>query len=276
MRRFAFLSSLLLVLCLAAPARSLPIDPAPPTPETAITSGPEDGAEVESEVVFTFSATLGEAPLLDATYTCSLDDGTPVPCSSPVVYEDLEEGDHTFAVAAGDPRTRAVDPEPATRTFSVAEAGCEGEAAEADEGEEAEGDEGEETEACEAEEDDGLPPRECLLRTARASVSAGAGRARLTLRYTTFSPTDAHLSYRLSGSKGALRVDDQRRHLSRRGVIRLNERLDKSETARVKAARRFTVEIDVPGVPADCRRFSVLKLSVKRATHSRLTWLQSR
>jgi hypothetical protein len=36
------------------------------------------------------------------SYTCQLDTGTPEPCSSPMVYEDLSVGDHTFTLVASD------------------------------------------------------------------------------------------------------------------------------------------------------------------------------
>lgn len=293
MRRLVILTALLGLLCLAAPARSLPPepgppapDPGPPAPETVITSGPEDGSVVESEAVFTFAATVAGAPREDATFSCSLDGAAATVCVSPVVYEELEEGAHVFSVAAEDPLVGSADPEPARRAFSVAETEgddeCEaGEEAEenADEPEEAEADEedeGDEAELCEDDPESGLPPRECRLRTARASVSAAGERARLTLRYTTFEPTEARLSYRLTGAKGSLKLGEARRHLARRGVIRLAERLGRSAATRVQAARRFTVEVEVPGAPPKCRPYGVLKLSVKRASRSRLTWLQAR
>ena len=58
-----------------------------------ITGGPEQDQLVGPQVSFTFTS---DAP--DATYTCDLD-GTTSPCTSPVSYAGLSQGEHLFSVS---------------------------------------------------------------------------------------------------------------------------------------------------------------------------------
>ena len=262
MRRLALLSGLLGLLCLAAPAQSLPAESGPGALDTVITRAPDEGGRVENDAVgFAFEATREGLPFPTAGFRCTLDGGAAAPCSSPLIIEELDEGPHVFAVAAEDPLTGETDPVPATRAFVIVEGACDEEEATA---------EGEE---CETE--GSSLPRECLLKSARATVSIDAERARLTLRYTTFAPTDARVSFRLGGARGSLRLGEARRHLARRGVVHLSEQLSKAKAARVRAGRRITVEIDVPGTPEQCRRRGVRRLTIKRTGHDSQTWLQS-
>jgi beta-propeller repeat-containing protein len=89
-------------------------------PDTAISTGPADGAAVTtSSVTFGFSSTEG-----GSTFECAYDGGAFVACTSPgpgTTGSDtrtLANGAHTFAVRARDGATN-VDPTPATRSFTV-------------------------------------------------------------------------------------------------------------------------------------------------------------
>ena len=83
------------------------------TPETTIDSGPLSPT-TNSNGVFTFSSDPA-----DSTFECSLDDGAFAACTSPHVFRELEEGVHVARVRARR-NVRAVDPTPATHTWTVA------------------------------------------------------------------------------------------------------------------------------------------------------------
>jgi hypothetical protein len=79
---------------LAVPADSrLSVFVAGSAPRVTITGGPRNGQIVPAHVRFTFSSNVA-----DPAYTCVLD-GHRRPCSSPVRYRRLSQGDHTFRVA---------------------------------------------------------------------------------------------------------------------------------------------------------------------------------
>jgi endonuclease/exonuclease/phosphatase family metal-dependent hydrolase len=83
------------------------------TPDTTLASGPS-GTVATTEATFTF--TSNEA---GASFRCSIDGGTALPCSSGVSYSGLSNGDHTFTVASEDAAGN-VDPTPASATWTVA------------------------------------------------------------------------------------------------------------------------------------------------------------
>jgi ELWxxDGT repeat protein len=89
--------------------RTWAVDATPP--ETTIDFGPS-GSVSSRSAVFSFSA--NEL----ATFQCSLDGATPAACSSPVRYDHLRKGPHTFTVRATDTAGNA-DPTPATRTWTA-------------------------------------------------------------------------------------------------------------------------------------------------------------
>ncbi|WNG33155.1 adhesin [Archangium violaceum] len=81
-------------------------------PDTTITSGPV-GTTSENSATFTFDS---NEP--GVTYECSLDGADFAPCSSPVTFTGLSEGEHTVQVRARDAAGN-VDATPATRTWTV-------------------------------------------------------------------------------------------------------------------------------------------------------------
>src|SRR5207248_2605757 len=98
------------------------VDPAPPThawtldtalPDTAIASGPDEGATTGPSVQIAFTS-----PVTGATFECSLDSAAFATCTSPVSLAGLGDGAHAFAVRAKDDHG-VVDPSPATRTWTV-------------------------------------------------------------------------------------------------------------------------------------------------------------
>ena len=97
----------------ATPAtRSFTVDTV--APDTSITS-----ASVKKNSA-TFSFTSTEA---GSRFTCRLDTGSPVSCTSPRTYSGLSAGQHTFAVFATDVAGNA-DTSPATRAVTISKGGA--------------------------------------------------------------------------------------------------------------------------------------------------------
>lgn len=80
-------------------------------PDTTIVAGPTDTV---TSATATFEFTATEA----ATFECALDAGAYAACSSPMTYDELAEGEHTFAVRAID-AAGTVDATPATATWTI-------------------------------------------------------------------------------------------------------------------------------------------------------------
>jgi hypothetical protein len=283
MRRLLLPAAMLLPLLLGASAAAAATS-GPPLIDTTITSGPPEGATIEEEEPsFTFAATLDGEPFPGALFQCSLDGAPAQECESPFRLSALEvEGPHSFSVYAEDPLSLARDMTPATRGFvfvqsEAVEEEAEGECEAVEEAELEEGTE-EEAEECGEEDENGdAPPPECLLRSARARlyVSPAREKLRLVVRYTSYSPAEVDVEYRVGGVKGPLKLGEARTHFAKRGVFHDTERIAKAELGKVRAARRFTVELGVAGAPSHCRRYETRHLTVRRATHGEFLWLQS-
>ncbi|WNG26175.1 hypothetical protein F0U62_20720 [Cystobacter fuscus] len=80
--------------------------------DTNITTGPE-GTTPNRNATFEFDS--GQPGV---TYECRLDGGEWTPCTSPVTYDNLPDGEHTFEVRSRDSAGN-VDATPATRTWTV-------------------------------------------------------------------------------------------------------------------------------------------------------------
>jgi MYXO-CTERM domain-containing protein len=81
-------------------------------PDTFIVAGPE-GTVAETSATFDFSASEE-----NVTYECSLDNADFVPCTDPVTFTGLAEGEHTLRVRARDAAGNE-DATPASRTWTV-------------------------------------------------------------------------------------------------------------------------------------------------------------
>lgn len=119
-----------------------------------------------------------------------------------------------------------------------------------------------------------LLPAECLLRSVEPAVVArlNSGTLRLTLHYATSTPTRADVDYWLKGGKGSLQLGSATRRLGRQGTLHLNDHLDEREAAKVRAARTFIVDLDLPAAPAGCDKYLTLRLDAKDLDRSRATW----
>ncbi|MEX2108553.1 MAG: hypothetical protein WD827_06675 [Solirubrobacterales bacterium] len=136
-------------------------------------------------------------------------------------------------------------------------------------------------EECEEFEEDersrSLPPSECRLRTASARVFTQArDRVSLVIGYTSFSPANVTIDYRLKGGKGSLKLGRTTRHFSKQGVVRITDKLSDSQMKKVKAARDFEVQIRIPAAPGYCRSYLTRHLDAKRKAHGQVVWFQSK
>ncbi len=88
-------------------------------PDTVIAAGSPVLQAYPPSATFDFSSEEG------TTFECSFDNADFSTCTSPITYEDLAEGDHSFRVRAKD-RAGNIDPEPSTYSWSRQMAVMEG------------------------------------------------------------------------------------------------------------------------------------------------------
>jgi hypothetical protein len=87
-------------------------------PETTITAGPRDGAEVPDYGLFEFKGTDDVAPPSELTFECKVDGDEWSECFSPYGPDTIAEGWHTLNVRALDEMGNA-DPTPAHRRWRI-------------------------------------------------------------------------------------------------------------------------------------------------------------
>jgi hypothetical protein len=145
--------------------------------------------------------------------------------------------------------------------------------------------EGEEEEFEDEEEDEGLGmtgplllPPECLLHTAEAQVAASTSNdtVRLTIHYTSYTPTNVTVDYWLKGGKGSLQLSETKRHFNRQGVFREDAHVSDREMGKVLAARTFIVQLEIPAAPSFCERHATQRLTAKRVADGHATWSRPR
>ncbi|HEX6601605.1 MAG TPA: hypothetical protein VF030_03095 [Solirubrobacterales bacterium] len=95
---------------------------------------------------------------------------------------------------------------------------------------------------------------ECLLKSARATLTANPGkrRLRLTVHYKTLKPTTVSVETSLESPKGAIRLDTEHAHFRRSGVYRDSYELPEKQMKKAAVARGFSVELHVVNAPAAC------------------------
>lgn len=168
----------------------------------------------------------------------------------------------------GPPATASVVSDPEEEAEAEEE---ESEAAECEAEEEGEEEEceagGEEDEASEA-------PRECVLASASATVTAAAkgNKLRLAVHYTAYSPGTIQVVYWLRGGKGRLNLGSSHGHLGTHGVIRDADTLSSSQMDRALAATNITIQLRPAHAPQSCNRLLDRHLTVRHNASGRLTW----
>lgn len=131
-------------------------------------------------------------------------------------------------------------------------------------------------EACEEgyEEEGAEAPRECVLSSASATVSAATKgkKVSLVVRYTAYSPGSVQVTSWLRGSKGPLSLGSDRSHLGTHGVIRATDTLTAAQMTKALAARSFTIQLRPAHAPRYCDSLLDRHLTVRHNTSGRLTW----
>jgi len=114
------------------------------------------------------------------------------------------------------------------------------------------------------------------LRSAAADIlaSATSDRVTLTVRYSTYAPSDVTVGYWLKGTRGALQLGTEREHFAATGLVHLSERLDAGAMAKARAARAFIVSLKVPAAPAYCDRYAIRRLTLRRVRDGQTEWLR--
>jgi hypothetical protein len=85
-------------------------------PETTITDGPQDGAELPDYGLYVFSGADDVAPRTEITFECKVDAQEWSSCASPFAPVTIEDGWHTLSIRALDDMLNA-DPTPAQRRW---------------------------------------------------------------------------------------------------------------------------------------------------------------
>jgi hypothetical protein len=117
-------------------------------------------------------------------------------------------------------------------------------------------------------------PVECRLSSASATVSADPAhdKLRLSVHYSTFSPTSVAFDYFLHGSKGPLALGGDKKHFAKKGSFHQTESLTEPQMAKVLAAKDFTVQLRPAGVPHFCNHLLDRHLTIRHTAGGNFTW----
>lgn len=118
------------------------------------------------------------------------------------------------------------------------------------------------------------PPAACQLYEVSARVVASDRRdvLRLAIHYASSKPAKVKVEYWLKGGKGIQRLKSLRRRISRHGSLHGVERLSTREMEKVRAARTFVVDIEVPGTPSHCERYCIRHLTARHDRGAVVIW----
>lgn len=129
------------------------------------------------------------------------------------------------------------------------------------------GDEGDETEAGEA-------PEECFVRTAAATVSTSPDddTVRVSIHYTSWTPSTVAVTYGLRGGKGGLALGHATKRFGKQGVLKLTANLSDAETLRAAAAKEFDVTVRAVNTPGYCGKIFAQRLDAHGAAGQARVW----
>jgi hypothetical protein len=118
------------------------------------------------------------------------------------------------------------------------------------------------------------PPAACQLYRASARVVASDRNdsVRLVVHYSSSKASPVTVEYWLKGSRGALQMKPLRRHMSKHGSLHGSERVAPGEMDRVRAARVFIVDVEMPGTPSYCERYCTRRLTSREHHGARTIW----
>ena len=185
------------------------------------------------------TATFSFKGVPGGSYECSIDDGAWAPCHSGQSFGPLMPGDHRFQVRE---KLNGITGPAASYRWTID------------------------------------LPRACILKVARARVSALAqrGKVRLVIHYKAYKPAQVTVAYALTGGKGNLGLGTASSHFKTAGIYRRGERLDKGSVAKLRATQSMTVRFSIPQAPSSCTRYYTKRLTIPQHPSPGLTtWFQS-
>lgn len=184
-------------------------------------------------------ASFGFKGVAGGSYECSIDAGAWSPCQSGQSFGPLLPGDHRFQVRE---KLNGITGPAASYHWTID------------------------------------LPRACIIKVARARVSAltQRSRARLVIHYKAYEPAQVTVSYALAGSRGKLRLGTASRHFKTAGIFRQGEKLGKGALAKLRATMSMTVRFSIPQAPSSCTRYYTKRLTIPHHPSPSLTvWFQS-
>lgn len=185
------------------------------------------------------TAVFGFSGVAGGSYECSVDDGAWAPCNSGQSFGPLLPGDHLFQVRE---KLNGITGPAASYRWTID------------------------------------LPRTCVLKWARARVSAFTvqSRVRLIIHYKAYKSARVTVSYALTGGKGDLRLGSASQRFKTAGLYKRNEKLDKVAMAKLRATQSMTVRFAIPRAPSSCTRYYTKRLTIPERKGSGLTvWFQS-
>lgn len=114
-------------------------------------------------------------------------------------------------------------------------------------------------------------PAECKLTHTDATVSiAPNGKVKLTIHFVAATPATVAVNSHLSGPRGALNLDGERKRFAGSGSFHETQQLGHSQTAKALAARSVMVVIRPLGAPRYCHTYFDQRLSTRHTAHGLL------
>ena len=172
------------------------------------------------------------------SYECSIDGGAWAPCHSGQSFGPLMPGDHRFQVRE---KLNGITGPAASYRWTID------------------------------------LPRACILKVARARVSAltQRGKARLVIHYKAYKPAQVTVSYALTGARGKLHLGTASSHFKTAGIFQRGERLDKAAMEKLHATTSMTVRFSIPQAPTSCARYYTKRLTIPKQIGGHVVWFQS-
>lgn len=173
--------------------------------------------------------------------------------SHPTLRDVAAEGDEEFEFDEAEAEAELEECEPTDEALESADEGDE----EGFEEEELEPECGEDDGALEAAAK-GAPsvsaPPACKVREAESKIAVvpGSGELRLTVRYSTWSPTQVTVGVKLKDHKGSALIVHSTKHVGSHGVLHVDTKLGAGLMQRALKASELDVSLRAPDTPGSC------------------------
>jgi hypothetical protein len=114
-------------------------------------------------------------------------------------------------------------------------------------------------------------PAACKVHEAESTISASpaSDELRLSIRYSTFSPTQVTVGVKLKDHQGSVPIAHATRHVGTRGTLQITTKLGAALMERALAASEFDVSLRAPETPAFCAGALEQRLHAARHTSAK-------